>query len=375
MRPRQHGVTLESMVTPTATRRTATDRARAARSGARAPLQPVGPEAAPPAIDLDGAATGWQLALDGAERALRAARHDLPHAEIAERRATLAHERKATADLLLQLARAHRSEPLPWLSPVPLTARMVGLSDRVEACLFDLEGVLTDGGRLQAWAWRTVFQDYFQRLSERTGWRFDRFRDDDYAAYLEGRPRLEGVQAFLHSRGLSLPDGSPGDASDANTAHGLARRKGELLQSRLRPRGVTALGGASRYLQAVGRAGLRRAVISASSSTVPMLELAGIATLVDERVDAEVISSEGLRPRPAPDTLLAACRRLDVDPARAVTFTESTAGVAAGRAAGLDVVGVGAEPARALLERAGAGVVVPSVEVLLDARLRLLPDR
>ena len=136
---------------------------------------------------------------------------------------------------------------------------------------------------------------------------------------------------------------------------------------------MTALGGARRYLEAAGHAGLKRAVVSASASTLPMLELAGLATLVEDRVDADVIRAEGLRARPAPDLLLDACRRLGVQPEETVTFTHSAAGVAAGLVAGLGVIGVGEEAQRELLLGFGAERVVPSVSVLLDPRLNREP--
>ena len=243
---------------------------------------------------------------------------------------------------------------------------MLGLPATVEACLFDLEGVLTDSALLHALAWGEVFDDLLLRLADKTGWHFIPFdREADYRTYLDGRPRLEGVHAFLDSRGIRLPEGRPDDPADADTARALAERKGEALARSLRQRGVTALAGARRYLEAAGQAGLGRAVVSASASTLPMLELAGLATLVEERVDADVIRAEGLRARPAPDLLLAACRSLGVRPEMAVTFTHSAAGVAAGHAAGMAVIGVGEGAQEELLRGFGAERVVPSVTTLL----------
>ena len=132
---------------------------------------------------------------------------------------------------------------------------------------------------------------------------------------------------------------------------------------------MTALAGARRYLEAAGHDGLECAVVSASTNTLPMLELAGLATLIEVRVDADDIRAEGLRSRPAPDLLLVACRHLGVRPEEAVTFTYSAAGVAAGHAAGLTVIGVGDEAQRELLQGFGAERVVPSLSVLLDHQL------
>ena len=138
----------------------------------------------------------------------------------------------------------------------------------------------------------------------------------------------------------------------------------------MRRRGVSALPGARRFLESAGRAGLGRAVISGSENVVAMLELAELATLVDVRVDAECMRAEELRSRPAPDLLLAACRRLGVKPAKATCFVHSPDGVAAGHAAGAPVIGVGRDSAtRERLSGYGAERVVSSLAVLLDRRL------
>ena len=247
---------------------------------------------------------------------------------------------------------------------------MLGLPAAVRACVFDVEGVLTDSSRLHAWAWGEVFDDFMSRLGATTNWHLIPFdRDADYRAYVEGRSRFDGVHTFLRSRGIQVPEGRPDDPSDADTAHGLARRKGRLLERRLQEQGVTALPGSRRYLEAARRAGLARAVVYESASTLPMLEQAGLAPLLDERIDAAVISSEGLRSRPVPDLLLAACRRLEVPTADTVTFTGSAAGVVAGRRAGMLTVGVGDPVQCESLDGFGADLVIPALSALLDQRL------
>jgi HAD superfamily hydrolase (TIGR01509 family) len=248
---------------------------------------------------------------------------------------------------------------------------MLGLPVAARACLFDLEGVLTDSGKLHASAWGEVFDDFLLRLSDKTGWHFVPFdRIADYRDFVDGRSRLEGVHAFLDSRGVRIPEGRRDGPAGADTACGLAQRKARAMQRALDRRGVTALPGALRYLQAVTRAGLGTAVVSASTSAPRMLELAGLAALIEERVDAATIGDGGLRSRPAPDLLLAACARLRVNPEQAVTLTHSAAGVAAGHAGGLAVVGIADGPQAELLQGFGAERVVPSLTELLDPRLR-----
>jgi len=323
-----------------------------------------------PPLELETISTRWQRALDAAEHALHAADGSLPPSDLSQRRFALTRERQQTAAQLQRLARMAGVRPTPWLSPVPVHNSMLGLPATVSACLFDVEGVLTDSAVLHAWAWGEVFDDFLLRLSEKTGSHFIPFdRAADYRAYVDGRSRLEGVHAFLGSRGIRVPEGRIDDSGQADTAWGLAKKKGRALARGLQQRGVTALPGSLRYLQATGRAGLKRAVVSASANTLPMLELSGLAPLVEERVDAAAIRSEGLRSRPAPDLLLFACSRLGVRPEEAVTLTHTPAGVAAGHAAGLAVIGVGDEAQAELLQGYGAECVVPCLSMLLDRRL------
>ena len=322
-------------------------------------------------FELDTVADDWQLALDGALGAVQAADRVFSPEERGRLRRELAQERAETAVLLERLAHTTGVHNVPWLSPVPLHPSSLGLSNDVRACIFDLDGVLTDSGVVHAAAWAEVFDDLLLRLALETDRQFVPFdRDLDYRMYIDGRPRLEGIHLFLRSRGIRLPEGLPEDRADVETAYGLARHKSEALARVMRRRGVSALPGARRFLESAGRAGLGRAVVSGSQTVLPMLQLAEISTLVDVRVDAEAIRAEGLRSRPAPDLLLAACRQLDVAPAETIGFAHSPDGVAAGRAAGMTVIGVGVdEPSRERLQGFGPERVVASLGALLDRRL------
>jgi len=292
------------------------------------------------ATNLEPAANGWQHALDADQRALSAVAGLVRADELARRRSALGVERRETADLLARLARTLRVTP-PWLVDQPVTLRELGLEPGIEACVFDLDGVLTDSGRLHASAWALTFDPFLQETAERVGWQFIPFdRDTDYPAYVDGRPRLDGIHAFLASRGIS---------PDAKAMQRLARRKSDVLARELHVHGVTAVAGARRYLEAAGRASLRRAVVSASARTGAMLELAELDRLIEVQIDADAMRREHLRPRPAPDLLLAACERLGVHPEAAVTLTHTSAGVEAGHTAGLAVFAV--DSLEALLDR------------------------
>ena len=223
---------------------------------------------------------------------------------------------------------------------------MNGLPERIRAALFDLDGVLTPTAAVHAAAWAEMF-DGFLRDRDGAGYRpFDPV--DDYATYVDGRPRADGTRVFLASRGITLPEGSPGDPATVRTIEGLSARKDEIFRRHLGERGVTPYPGSVRYLRAVRDAGLRTAVVSSSRHCAQIVAAAGLDELLDARVDGLDAARERLRGKPAPDTFLAAARQLRTIPAQAAVFEDAIAGVAAGRAGrfGL-VIGVDRTPASA----------------------------
>lgn len=248
---------------------------------------------------------------------------------------------------------------------------MLGLPDHVTACLFDLDGVLTPTAEVHRAAWEETFNAYLRERSARTGEPFVPFDPGaDYLRYVDGRARADGVRGFLTSRGITLPEGDPSDPDDTGTVHGLGNRKNTLLLARLRDRGVQPYPGSVAYLRAAARAGLRRAVVSASANCREVVAAAGIEDLLEVRVDGVTARRERLRGKPHPDTFLAAAERLGVAPDRAAVFEDALAGVAAGRAGGFGVVvGVDrAEQADALRAR-GADIVVRDLAELLNVEL------
>jgi beta-phosphoglucomutase family hydrolase len=244
----------------------------------------------------------------------------------------------------------------------------LGLPQGIEACLFDLDGVLTKTARLHVAAWKEMFDAFLRERSERLGESFVPFDPDlDYGEYIDGKLRYEGVRAFLASRGIDLHDGESSDPPAANTIHGLGNRKNQLVLALIRNEGVETYQGSVAYVYAARAAGLRRAVVSASENARDVLETAGIEDLFEVRIDGVVAAQQHLRGKPAPDTFLAAARALAVDAAHAAVFEDSLAGVAAGRAGGFGfVVGVDRVGHAAALRANGADIVVKDLAELME---------
>ncbi|MFU8852241.1 HAD family hydrolase [Micromonospora sp. SL1-18] len=249
---------------------------------------------------------------------------------------------------------------------------MLGLPAHVTACLFDLDGVLTQTAKVHNAAWTETFNAFLAGRAAATGESFRPFDPGpDYNRYVDGKPRADGVRSFLASRGISLPEGAPDDPPEADTINGVGNRKNVFLLRRLRTDGVEVYEGSVHYLEAVARAGLRRAVVSASANAKAVIEAAGLDRLLEARVDGVFAHERGLRGKPYPDGFLAGARLLGVAPEQAAVFEDALAGVDAGRAGGFGyVVGVDRVGQADDLRAHGADVVVTDLAELMTEPAR-----
>lgn len=223
----------------------------------------------------------------------------------------------------------------------------------LRAVLFDLDGVLTPTAEVHMRAWEQLFGPWSVEHDVAP------YTDADYFAHIDGRPRYDGVAAYLGSRGVELPWGTPADPPGDGTVCALGNRKDEIVGRLFRQEGITPYPGSMRFLDAVTSAGAAVAVVSSSRNTPTVLAAAGLAERFPVIVDGSVAAREHLSGKPAPDTYARAAELLGVDVGEAAVVEDAVSGVAAGRAGGFGLVvgvdrGVGADALRAH----GADVVV-----------------
>lgn len=244
---------------------------------------------------------------------------------------------------------------------------MLGLPAHVTACLFDLDGVLTQTAKVHNAAWTETFNAFLRQHATATGEAYRPFDPGpDYNRYVDGKPRADGVRSFLASRGITLPEGTPDDPPEADTINGVGNRKNVVLLERLRTDGVDVYPGSVAYLEAAAAAGLRRAVVSASANCAAVVAAAGLDRLLEARVDGVVARERGLRGKPHPDTFLAGAELLGVAPAQAAVFEDALAGVEAGKAGRFGyVVGVDRVRQADELRAHGADIVVTDLSELM----------
>ncbi|MEO5851538.1 MAG: beta-phosphoglucomutase family hydrolase [Nocardioides sp.] len=233
--------------------------------------------------------------------------------------------------------------------------------DRFEAVLFDLDGVVTPTAEVHMRAWSLMFNDFLETREGQAA-----YTDADYFAYVDGKPRYEGVASFLGSRGLDVPYGDPGDPPDAETVCGLGNRKNDAFGRVLRDDGVTAYPGSVALLDALARRGVPMAIVSSSRNAPDVLAAAGVTHYFATVMHGGVAEERGLPGKPAPDTFVAAAADLGVAPARAVVLEDAISGVRAGAAGGFAlVVGVDRGVGEVALREAGAALVVTDLGELL----------
>ena len=249
-----------------------------------------------------------------------------------------------------------------------MTSRL-RLPSGITACLFDLDGVITRTAVVHAAAWKATFDLFLSQraAADEAFVPFDAQRD--YAAHVDGKPRADGVRSFLASRGITLPEGSPGDPASAQTVQGLAARKNDLVRELIERDGVAAFAGSVRFLDAVRDAGLACALVTSSENAAAVLHAAGLEHTFMVTVDGGLARRLRLAGKPAPDSFLEAARRLRVAPAHAAVFEDALAGVAAGHAGGFGlVVGVDRAGRGDQLRAAGADLVVSDLAELIEER-------
>jgi alpha,alpha-trehalose phosphorylase len=250
----------------------------------------------------------------------------------------------------------------------PGSRRVVTPGD-FDAVLFDLDGVLTTTRAVHAAAWKHTFDKFLSDWDARHGTVSAPFDDrTDYATYVDGKARQDGVRAFLAARGIELPEGQPDASPQEDSLWGVGNRKQLRFEVELEQTGVDVFPGSVAWVRELRSAGLKTAVVSSSRNCASILARAGITDLFDTRVDGNTTLELQLSGKPAPDGFLEAARRLGVSPRRTVVVEDALAGVESGQAGkfGL-VVGVDRDDHAAELAAHGADVVVADLGELLSA--------
>ncbi|MFC8494075.1 HAD family hydrolase [Streptomyces sp. NPDC057235] len=238
------------------------------------------------------------------------------------------------------------------------------------AVVLDTDGVLLDSATAHAAAWKTAFDACLAaRAPDDPGARAPFDADAEYRRYVDGRSRYDGAEAFLASRGIRLPPGSPDDPPGCDTVWAVAARKEVVFREALASGAVVAFADAEEALTALSALHVPCAAVSASRHARALLASTGLDRLLTAVVDGGDAARLELPGKPDPALFLHAAARLGTRPGDTAVVEDALAGIRAARrgrfglVVGLDRTpdGHGAVPLRA----EGADLVVPDLTALV----------
>ncbi|MEU8568213.1 HAD-IA family hydrolase [Streptomyces pathocidini] len=232
--------------------------------------------------------------------------------------------------------------PDPSTGPGEALGRLPPVLRDAAAVVFDTDGVITDSARVHAAAWQTAFDACLRdHPPPDPGARRPFDPREDYRRHVDGKARLDGAAAFLASRGLHLPPGTPSDEPGTGTVHAVAALKEREFTRRLREHGAAAYPGTLRLLDVLAAHRVPSAAISASRHARELLSAAGVLDRFAVLVDGNEAARLGLPGKPHPALFLEAARHLGTPAERTAVVEDALAGVQAGRHGGFaPVIGV-----------------------------------
>jgi beta-phosphoglucomutase family hydrolase len=244
---------------------------------------------------------------------------------------------------------------------------------RIDAVIFDMDGVVTDTARTHAHCWKKVFDAFLRGRGPADDPSLRPFDEEDYLTFVDGKPRYDGVQSFLASRNIALPLGSPSDPPGDDTVCALGNLKDHDFEETVRTQGVEVFESTIDLIRRLRSRRIGTALISSSRHAKTILGVTGTITLFDVVVDGVDTEALSLAGKPDPAIFLTAAQRLHIAPERATVVEDALAGVEAGKKGGFGyVVGVDRSSQAEALRRHGADTVVSDLSELVlppgDAR-------
>ena len=212
----------------------------------------------------------------------------------------------------------------------------------IQACIFDLDGVIVDTAVYHYKAWK--------RLANELG--FD-FTEEDNEK-LKGVSRMASLDLILQWGGLTKTQAEKEE---------LATRKNNWyvdMISKMTPAEV--LPGAKEFVELCKQAGIKTALGSASKNSVTILEKVAIDHLFDVVIDGNKVS----KPKPDPEVFLEGAKELHIAPENCVVFEDAIAGIEAAISGGMRSVGIGSPEVLGRADMVVSGLDKMSIEKLKE---------
>jgi beta-phosphoglucomutase len=218
---------------------------------------------------------------------------------------------------------------------------------KIQACLFDLDGVIVDTAKYHFLAWKQLAAELKIDFTEENN------------ELLKGVSRVRSLEIILETGGKTLTDGQK--------VFYAGKKNEEYLRFISKMKDDELLPGAKEFIEELKRIGVLVALGSASKNARLILQQLKIEGLFDAIIDGNEVT----KAKPDPEVFLKGAEALQIKPENCVVFEDALAGVEAAKNAGMFCVGVG-NP-HTLIE---ADFVIPGFEGFgLNDLTRLFADR
>jgi beta-phosphoglucomutase len=236
--------------------------------------------------------------------------------------------------------------------------------------IFDVDGVLVASPHEQAWqeALAHLMKEEWRDLAGSTEYVPEAFTTVVYQRYVAGKPRESGARAVLEYFGV------PGAE---RRAFDYAARKQRRIEELIAAGSFAPFADGVRLASVLNQRGLRLAAASSSKNANTMMALVdlvpalgiksdggcagGKRTLLDV-FDINVCGRDVAHGKPSPDLFLLAAQEVGVDPENCVVVEDAPAGVQAARSGGMRAIGIARLDDAAMLQEAGADLVVETLD-------------
>lgn len=211
-----------------------------------------------------------------------------------------------------------------------LTSARLKRSSKLQAVVFDMDGVIVDSHPAHRFAWKEFLRTLGKEVSE-----------GELDFVMDGRKRDDILIHFL----------GPLSATQLKE---FGQMKNELFWQAAAE--VVPIPGALEFIDCVYRAGITMAVATSASAsrTHSILSRTGLIS----RFRAVVTGDEVRKGKPDPDIYRVACQRIDCPPNTAVAIEDAASGVRAAKNAGMRCVGIAGRSSGEHLTAAGADCVL-----------------
>jgi trehalose/maltose hydrolase-like predicted phosphorylase/phosphoglycolate phosphatase-like HAD superfamily hydrolase len=237
--------------------------------------------------------------------------------------------------------------------------------------IFDVDGVLVDSPHELAWreALKELLEGEWQDIRGQTNWTPERFTRAVYQQVMAGMPRMAGARAALEYFGVPDVD---------RRIERYAAAKQEHVVQLIEEGRFMAFPDALRFILAVKDSGIRVAAASSSKNAKLFLERIRLDTFAAEQrldydfidngmtladlFDADISGRDFPRGKPDPMIFLTAADELHLSPETCFVIEDATSGVQAAKAGSMAAIGVARLGDQEMLAKAGADLVVTTLD-------------